>query len=80
MALARHKGTVMSEIQNQQLPHLFFGGKLTPVNSAGFRDPSAPHVIGIYPACKAAAQRTEDNALMRNFIPAAAFSGNPGAR
>jgi hypothetical protein len=65
----------MSEIQNRQLLHLVFGGELKSVDSTEFRDPSALHVVGIYPnyksaydAWKAAAQRTVDNALMRYFI------------
>jgi Domain of unknown function (DUF4170) len=65
----------MSEIQNRQLLHLVFGGELASVNSTEFRNPSALHVVGIYPsykaaydAWKAAAQQTVDNALMRYFI------------
>ncbi len=65
----------MSEIQNRQLLHLVLGGELKSVGSTEFRDPSAVHVVGIYPnyksaydAWKAAAQRTVDNALMRYFI------------
>lgn len=83
----------MSEIQNRQLLHLVFGGELTSVNSTEFRDPSALHVVGIYPsykaaydAWKAAAQQTVDNALMRYFIvhmhrllDPSTDSQNPGA-
>ncbi|MGO8952950.1 MAG: DUF4170 domain-containing protein [Rhodomicrobium sp.] len=65
----------MSEIHNRQLLHLVFGGELKSVSSTEFRDPSALHIIGIYPnyksaydAWKAASQRTVDNALMRYFI------------
>lgn len=65
----------MTEIQNRQLLHLVFGGELRSVGSSEFRDPSALHVVGIYPnykaaydAWKAAAQQTVDNALMRYFI------------
>ncbi|MGO9543708.1 MAG: DUF4170 domain-containing protein [Rhodomicrobium sp.] len=65
----------MSEIHNRQLLHLVFGGELTAVNSTEFRDPSALHVVGVFPdyksaydAWRAAAQRTVDNALMRYFI------------
>jgi Domain of unknown function (DUF4170) len=65
----------MSEIQNRQLLHLVFGGELASVNSTEFRNPSALHVVGIYPSYKAAydawksaAQQTVDNALMRYFI------------
>jgi len=65
----------MSEIDNRQLLHFVFGGELTSVSSTEFRDPSALHMVGIYPnyksaydAWKAAAQRTVDNALMRYFI------------
>ncbi len=65
----------MSEIDNRQLLHLVFGGELISVNSTTFRDPSALHIVGIYPnykaaydAWKAAAQRSVDNALMRYFI------------
>ena len=55
--------------------HLVYGGELTASHSTEFRDPSAIHVVGIYPnyaaahaAWKAKAQQTVDNALMRYFV------------
>ena len=55
--------------------HLVFGGELTDPARTVFRDPSAIHVVGIFPdytsaflAWKAEAQRTVDNAHMRYFI------------
>ncbi len=60
---------------NPQLLHLVFGGETRSVGSAEFTDPSALHIVGIYPnyaaaydAWKAAAQRSVDNALMRYFV------------
>ncbi len=60
---------------NRQLLHLVFGGELKSVGSSEFADPSALHIVGIYPnyaaaydAWKAAAQRSVDNALTRYFI------------
>jgi hypothetical protein len=55
--------------------HLVFGGELVTPNRTAFRDPSAIHVVGIYPdyasaynAWKAEAQRTVDDAHTRYFI------------
>jgi hypothetical protein len=55
--------------------HLVFGGELVDPSSTTFRDPSALHVVGLFPdyasayrAWKAEAQRTVDNAHMRYFI------------
>ncbi len=55
--------------------HLVFGGELVDPSGTTFRDPSALHVVGIFPdyasahaAWKAEAQRTVDNAHMRYFI------------
>jgi hypothetical protein len=66
----------MNESANRpQLLHLVFGGELTSIGGAEFRDISALDIVGIYPnyataydAWKAAAQRSVDNALMRYFI------------
>jgi hypothetical protein len=66
---------VSQNTPNRQLLHLVFGGELKSIGSTEFRDPSALHIVGIYPnyasaydAWKAAAQRSVDNALMRYFI------------
>lgn len=55
--------------------HLVFGGELVDPSSTVFRDPSAIHLVGMYPdyktaydAWKAEAQRTVDNAHARYFI------------
>ena len=55
--------------------HLVFGGELTSPERTVFKDPSAIHVVGIYPdyataydAWKAEAQRTVDDAHTRYFI------------
>jgi Domain of unknown function (DUF4170) len=55
--------------------HLVFGGELVDPQKTIFRDPSAIHIVGIFPdfdtahaAWKGAAQRTVDNAHMRYFI------------
>ncbi|MDH5453329.1 MAG: DUF4170 domain-containing protein [Paracoccaceae bacterium] len=55
--------------------HLVFGGELTDPTKTTFKDPSAIHVVGIFPdykaafnAWKAEAQRTVDDAHMRYFI------------
>jgi hypothetical protein len=55
--------------------HLVFGGELVDPGSTVFRDPSAIHVVGLFPsyeaarlAWKAQAQRTVDNAHVRYFI------------
>ncbi|MEI9902129.1 MAG: DUF4170 domain-containing protein [Hyphomicrobium sp.] len=59
----------------KQLLHLVFGGELTSLDGAEFRDLKGLDIVGIYPsyadahaAWKAAAQRTVDNALMRYFV------------
>ncbi len=61
--------------ENKQLLHLVFGGELTQLASAEFKDPDKLEVVGIYPnyasayrAWKAKAQQTVDNAHMRYFI------------
>ena len=61
--------------QQKQLLHLVFGGELTKLDSAEFRDLGKLDVVGIFPnyasahqAWKAKAQLTVDNALMRYFI------------
>ena len=58
-----------------QLLHLVFGGELVRLDGHEFRDPSAIHVVGIFPdfasaqrAWRAAAQGSVDNATMRYFI------------
>ena len=55
--------------------HLVFGGELVDPQSSVFRDPSAIHMVGMFPdyasayaAWKSEAQRTVDNAHMRYFI------------
>ncbi|MFN0113518.1 MAG: DUF4170 domain-containing protein [Paracoccaceae bacterium] len=55
--------------------HLVFGGELKDPTKTAFKDPSALHIVGIFPdyesamaAWKAEAQRTVDNAHMRYFI------------
>ena len=55
--------------------HLVYGGELVSTASHEFRDPSAVHVVGIFPdfasahaAWKAQAQRTVDQAQVRYFI------------
>lgn len=59
----------------KQLLHLVFGGELTKLDSAEFRDLSRLDIVGIFPnfasahlAWKAKAQQTVDNAQMRYFI------------
>ena len=58
--------------EKKQLLHLVFGGELTSVGSAEFKDLSTLDIVGIYPnyasaynAWKAKAQQTVDNAQMR---------------
>lgn len=58
-----------------QLLHLVYGGELVASDSTEFVDPSAIHVVGIYPnyasaynAWKAQAQATVDQAQTRYFI------------
>ncbi len=55
--------------------HLVFGGELVSPTRTVFKDPSAIHVVGIFPdyasayaAWKAEAQRTVDDAHTRYFI------------
>lgn len=55
--------------------HLVFGGELVEPTSTEFRDPSAIHLVGMFPdyasayaVWKREAQRTVDNAHMRYFI------------
>jgi len=55
--------------------HLVFGGELINPDRTVFKDPSAIHVVGIFPdyasaynAWKAEAQRTVDDAHTRYFI------------
>jgi hypothetical protein len=61
--------------QDKQLLHFVFGGELTDLSGAEFRDLSNIDIVGIYPdyasalqAWKAKAQATVDNAHMRYFI------------
>jgi hypothetical protein len=60
---------------NKQLLHLVFGGELTKLSGAEFRNLDELDIVGIYPdyksaeaAWKAKAQQTVDNAHMRYFI------------
>ena len=55
--------------------HLVFGGELTAPESTEFVDPSAIHIVGLFPdyasahrAWRAEAQRTVDQATTRYFI------------
>lgn len=55
--------------------HLVFGGELVATDSTEFKDPSAVHLVGLFPdyasahrAWKAQAQRTVDQATTRYFI------------
>jgi hypothetical protein len=66
--------SIGDSIMPQRL-HLVFGGELTDPSGTVFRDPSAIHMVGMFPdyksaynAWKAEAQRTVDNAHMRYFI------------
>src|SRR5215813_9574061 len=59
----------------EQLLHLVFGGELTDLGLAEFRDLSKLDIVGIYPnyaaayaAWKTKAQQTVDNAHLRYFI------------
>ena len=63
------------EEKKPQLLHLVFGGELTALDGAEFRDPAKLDVVGIYPsyaeaqkAWKGKAQASVDNALMRYFV------------
>ena len=70
------KGRAMAETASRkQLLHLVFGGELTSLESAEFKDLDTLDIVGIYPnyasayaAWKSKAQRTVDNAQMRYFI------------
>lgn len=55
--------------------HLVFGGELLSPTTTTFKDPTAIHLVGMFPdydsalkAWKAEAQGTVDNAHMRYFI------------
>jgi hypothetical protein len=55
--------------------HLVFGGELVSPSSTQFVDPSAVHIVGLFPdyasafaAWKTEAQRTVDSAQTRYFI------------
>jgi hypothetical protein len=59
----------------KQLLHLVFGGEVTALDRAEFKDLGKLDIVGIYPsyaeahaAWKAAAHRTVDNAEMRYFV------------
>lgn len=61
--------------RKKQLLHLVFGGELTSIEGAEFKDLAALDIVGIFPdyasafaAWKAKAQSTVDNAQMRYFI------------
>jgi Domain of unknown function (DUF4170) len=63
------------QAEPRQLLHLVFGGELTHLDQAEFRDLGKLDIVGIYPnyasayaAWRAKAQQTVDNALMRYFI------------
>ena len=65
----------MPEQTSQQLLHLVFGGELTDLDHATFRDLDKLDIVGIFPnyasahaAWKARSQQTVDNAQMRYFI------------
>ncbi len=58
-----------------QLLHLVFGGELKSLDSHEFRDSDSLDIVGIFPdyqsayaACKNAAQRSVDNAMVRYFV------------
>lgn len=62
-------------VEQKQLLHLVFGGEVTALDKAEFKDIDKLDIVGIYPnyaeahvAWKAAAQRTIDNAEMRYFV------------
>jgi hypothetical protein len=61
--------------KTKQLLHLVFGGELTALDEAEFKDLDKLDMVGIFPnyatayaAWKAKAQQTVDNAEMRYFI------------
>ncbi len=71
----RQAAPMESKPMSSKRLHLVFGGELVSTTSHEFRDPSAIHVVGIFPdyvaaydAWKAAAQKSVDNAHVRYFI------------
>ena len=65
----------MSDMPNQQLLHLVFGGELKQLDTVEFKNLDKLDIVGVYPnyatayaAWKAKAQQTVDNALVRYFI------------
>lgn len=65
----------MSDLEQEQLLHLVFGGELEDLSEVEFKDLEQLDVVGIYPNYAAAyavwktrAQMTVDNAQMRYFI------------
>ena len=65
----------MAERTSKQLLHLVFGGELSHLDQAEFKDLDGLDIVGIFPnyatayaAWKAKAQQTVDNAHMRYFI------------
>ena len=55
--------------------HLVFGGRVTDPRGTDFEDPSALHIVGIYPdyaeaeaAWRSEAQRTVDDAQMKYVV------------
>lgn len=65
----------MSDVEQEQLLHLVFGGELEDLSEVEFKDLEQLDVVGIYPnyaeaysAWKNKAQMTVDNAQMRYFI------------
>jgi len=65
----------MAERTSKQLLHLVFGGELSHLDQAEFKDLDGLDIVGIFPnyatayaAWKAKAQQTVDNAQMRYFI------------
>ena len=64
-----------SDGDTKQRLHLVFGGELTSLAGAEFKDLGALDIVGIFPdyasaeaAWRAKAQQTVDNAAMRYFI------------
>ena len=67
--------TQTKERASKQLLHLVFGGELTAVDGADFKDPANLDVVGVFPnyatafaAWRAKAQETVDQATVRYFI------------
>ena len=63
------------KVPGKQLLHLVFGGELSELDGAEFKDLDKVEMVGVYPnyatayaAWKAKAQQTVDNAHMRYFI------------